>query len=903
MQLQTHQQNALQKILEEHSIDIPIDELGEKLVNAANVKNTPVFAAYEKLTEVVARHDGALSNLKAELEQNNCGWHEARNDPSWALNSKGKHFDAMRTEIKEAMSNFAASLVESITGEPGQFRAVGTEGYKSDIDLTYLPKNNNGNFSYASSKLIFDAVFAKTFQRLPEDLLDLEVYVQHPGISLHSGEELKTNEGIRRYRQADVQAAFVKIESPEVKKLIEDSINKHASEDVQLGISGMIKDSTLFQKQMSKLRSDVLGSVSPDPTAKKYDAAGLKQGFAEASFRDTLIHTLYANNIQDLQDEIDELEQGIDFGLLSAGGSIQGSVQGGLSRSSLSTGSELEVQRSDGSERGLSRSRLSRLPSSTSDLEVQSSASSISKESKIGLSRLSSSSDSELDVQRSSLSGSSHFKSKPGSSPSTSASDLEVQVSGNSILRGTNGLRFPFRQGSEAPLFQSLFKSTLVSQRTGAPLGRMKSRAHESEQKKLERLDELRVKQAMFGTFTESLTKEGFNSQGALRDIVENRDGQEDTKNAKFISSEILDLELQNLEVPKSIDALLHQKVTPDFYSKITDSKKSSSAGSLLSSAVENFHFYTNHMFKALSSKSESKASAAVVNESKYQLRFVTRTLELYEELQNSKLGGFGDEIKDLKVLLQDAEDLEKMKRQEQLPMTAFLKKLDESPFLAKGIDSKALFKDIPPLKTLRLGDFFQSSSQRQLAPALNPSALTNVKFYKKVIDQLTGPDGPFVKGELRVGKIVLPTLHQRANAATDPASSQQLQQLNTWAMALSGFPASLYALPHLDALEIKKLQNQNVTTILQATNQQGEDLKVKVFEEARKSVLNAGGHDNLANVTTSFDKILNVYGKLVANANMALGLFKKESDFKEENGFSASFAMASGELLERAFR
>ena len=698
-----------------------------------------------------------------------------------------------------------------------------------------------------------------------------------------------------------MQAAFVKIESPEVKKLIENSINEHASEDVQLGISGMIKDSTLFQNQMSKLRSEVLGDAPVDPAAKKYDAAGLKRGFAEASFRDTLIHTLYKDNIQDLQDEIDELEQGIDFGLLSAGGSIQESLSGDLSRSSSSssTGSELEVQRSNGSDRSLSKSKLSRLPSNTGDLEVQSSANSIAKESKIGLSRLSSSSDSELEVQRSGVSGSSNSKNKSVNLPTKLTSDLEVQISGNSILRGT-GLRFPFRQGSEAPLFQSLFKPTLLSQRTGAPLSKMKSRAHEFEQKKLERLDEMRVKQAMFGTFTESLTKEGFNSQGALRDIVENRDGQEDTKNAKFISREILDLELQNREVPRSVDTLLHQKVTPDFYSKIADGKKSSSAGSLLSSAVENFHFYANHMHKALSSDSESKASDAVINESKYQLRFVTRTLELYEELQNSNLGGFGDEIKDLKVLLQDAEDLEKMKRQEQLPLTAFLKKIDESPFLAKGIDSKALFKDIPPLKTLRLNDFFQNSSQREGAPILNQSALTNVKFYKKVIDQLTGPDGPFARGELRVGSIELPILQQRASVSVDTTSTQQLQQLNTWAMALSGFPSSLYALPHLDSSEISKLQNQNVTTVMQTTSKQGENLKVKVFEEAKKSVLNAGGHDNLANVATSFDKILNVYGKLVANSNRALGLFKKESDFKEQ-GFSASFALVSGELLERA--
>ena len=181
LELQAHQQNALQKILEEHSIDVPIDELGEKLVNAANVKNTPVFAAYEKLTEVVARHDGALSNLKAELEQNNCGWHEARNDPSWAQDSKGKHFDAMRADIKEAMSNFAASLVESITGEPGQFRAVGTEGYKSDIDLTYLPKNNNGNFFLRQLQTHLRCGFCQNVSKAPRRSVGLRGLRSAPG--------------------------------------------------------------------------------------------------------------------------------------------------------------------------------------------------------------------------------------------------------------------------------------------------------------------------------------------------------------------------------------------------------------------------------------------------------------------------------------------------------------------------------------------------------------------------------------------------------------------------------------------------------------------------------------------------------------------------------------------------
>lgn len=904
-ELQAKQKSALCEVLDNHSIDVPINELGHKFLEIVKTENTPLALAHEKLSKTIAKHEETLGRLKNELNKGNCGWHEARNDSSWAQDSKGKHFDAMRTDIKEAMSHLSSMLVETITGESGQFRAVGTEGYKSDIDLTYLPDKTTKNFSYASAKLVFDSVFASTFNRLPEDLLDLEVYIQHPGLSLHTGEELKTNEGIKRYRQEDIQAAFVKVESEEVLKHIQGCINDHMPLHMKAGLASMIEDTTLFQEGMRGFRKEILGDIPLDATGGKFSEGNLKRDFAEASFRDTLICSLYKENIQNLQDDIDQLEREIDFGLNSSGGSISRNTSSGLSRLSTNRESDFEVQRSGNSGGVAPKSRMGR-PSGFDSyfelpLEVQSSAGSISRIFKKEISRTSSHFDRELEVQKSGASSSPNAQVKMGLAPNKSG-DLEAQVSGGSILRGLSSLKFPFRQASELPLFQTLLKP-LMTQRTGAPLNRMKSRMRESEQRKLETLDDLRVQQAMFGTFTESLTKEGFNSQGALRDIVENRDGQEDTKNAKVLSKEILNLELQNREIPRMVDQLLHQKVPPDFYSKIADHKKGSSAGSLLSSAVENFHFYCNHMHRALQSQDAGKAADAAINESKYQLRFVTRALELYEELNKSQLGDFDGSVGELRELLKKAEDLEKMKRQEQLPMSAFIRKIEESRPLPSSFDARAIFESIAPLKTLRLNDYFQSSMQVEGTPQLNTSALTNVKFYKSVIDQLTGSESPFQKGSLRVGSIELPILQPRADRPTSSAESGQISDLNTWAMALSGFPSGLYALPQLNAQEVSDLRNHNVEKILEQMSARGDKLKKEVFESARAAVLEESGHNAFDKVSSSFDEISQIYGKLIANATTALGLFADKNDFENTNGFQNSFSIASNDLLERVLK
>ncbi len=884
----------------------------------------------EELKRIVDSYSEQLQSLKEELTNKQCGWHNARDDPSWATDNKGIKLDAMRSEIKVAMSRFAQAITKEITGQSGQFKDFGTQGYKSDIDLTYIPDNNNREFSYASGKLVFDAVFASSFDRLPEDLFDLEVYVQHPGKSMHTGEELKTKDGKTCFVQAELQAAFLKVETGPTAQNLLNAICKDGKETVKAGIKAIMSDVEMFHIVMNDLKESVLENTKVDTTEKGgiFSESAKKRGFAEASFRDTLIYTIYQDHIQDFQNQIQSLQKEIDIPDRASEQSFAPSRSGSIQKTHTFSKSafnqiyvEPEFERSNS---GMSLEQKDpKLLIGDEPIQHQSESVNFSPTPKSPEQH-----SGKLQPQKSRFSP--NFEKNDSHNFSQANEDWDVSSRANSFTKSSRlSPLASIKQESLTPVLGSLAKISLKRSTTGFDTNRPETPVSEHQSNLRSQMDNLRVKQARFATYTESLTKEGFNSQGALRDIVENRDGQEDTKYAKQINGKIFELELQDKPFSSSIRELLNNdEGLETLIKKVSQPKLPSSFASLLASAVENFHFYTKHLNESLeignreTSNNESpldlntrladlendiskRAADAAIKESKYELRFATRALDVYEKLVSDEKGDFTAEREILEEILEHAEDLEKMKRQEQIPLSAFLEKLSRDvPLLSSSDQSKTFdfpsaLNGLSQFEPLRLKDLIQDSIQGEI-PKLNPNIMTSVSFYKDVIARLSDAKGPFETKALNVGSIQLPVLALSSNVPTTAENIKKVQELNTWVMALSGFPSNLYALPLLKEAEIAGLKNKRIETIAASLSTKSQECKKMIFEEAQFDILEKSNLQTYSGVKSFSETITSIYGNLIKTAVEQMNLFKDRESYQDDNSLSKPFLSISKNLLEK---
>lgn len=875
--------NNLNKLVEEHLCSTPIDELGDTLINAAKAENSPIRQEYEAFKRIVELNESTITSLRSDLSAKNTGWHEARNGPDWATNSKGEKFDGMRSDIKSAMSNFCAAIMREMTGKEGTYKAFGTQGYRSDIDLTYLTNESQSNpddeikdFSFASSKLVFDAVFAKTFERLPEDLLDLEVYVQHPGISLHTGDKVQSD-GLRSFVEGEIQATYMRAHAGEPSQELEGQVKNHLANDTQCQsrFEALIYDVSSTRDALAERKNIALedfntlhnGKNLAIEDLKKDNPLYLKLRFAQASFNDKFISDVYKNNIQEIQKRIDEIladnpfrsYSGSAFDLHLDAIEREGSLESQLLSPKTPLSSRLSFSSVDTSYLPRTISRFSPLSTSPRLQNRENDK----KEDHLDLTPRTPSRSKLISSMKSGLPSpvkkTLHFEDQSNDQKELMAprhSHKEVRSIGHSNDKGLS--RFASGQGFN-------LNDDLTA----------------DQNKWLLAIAKLRVQQAQLATLTESLTKEGFNSQGALRDIVQNRDGQEDTKNALIIKGEITNLELQNLPVPLSVKELLRgEKVDEGFFQKLTEAKKSSSKPSLLSSAMENYHFFYNHISEFFKKSDDSeKRIDLMINESKYLLRFATRALDLYKDfnraVESDDDPSFDNEIENLERVVQETADLEKIKREEQVPLKAFIEKIQT---LVPLQNQKVLedLHSLPPLKTIRLNDYFESQESSENI-MLKSDNITNVGYYKQLIESLTEPNGIFDQDQLVIGQIHLPVLKPKATGVTNGIASSDLSELNAWAMALSGFDSGLYALPSLSPEEIDKMKGRSVDQIMDQFSDRGKKLKKEIFSQARTTVIQKSGLRDVNNQNDWLRNSAEIYGETVGNAIIKFNLLNSE--------------------------
>lgn len=990
---------GLQDCIDAFELNTPINELGKLLMDRLELfsqqKEPSSFAsqiseATKSLKDLVEKNQSAIDDLKKNTEVH--GWHhQAEHDPTWKK-EKGENFDQLRLQIKNAMGNLVALIIQDLSGQKGKFSNVGTPGYKSDIDLSYKPESADGNFSYSSARLIFNSIFTNQFGSLPEKLLDLEVYVSHPGNSLHTNSALKSDQGKKAFIQEQIQSTFVKL-------MHLASSNKLSSSDTNSSIIQRVKASLLnavsgykhTSQGLKKMFADVEAFHSDMKQLRALTLADKKEGsyehaLADAGFRDGLIYTIYSKQIQPLQVKIDELEK-IQKQLSEENSPLQRgellrslSTASGLSESHSPLGSSLLSSANSilantisqpGTPNRLAtyRSSIPRSYSSVTawvmgsqatpksmglkspfndhdqvmpkndfskeDYDSATPRSNLSSNKSKGqrvrfneffdkapeveghkrddraarLTKIESSSGHHLRSQQSSFSH---------SDAETEGSTEHYEISENDELNDVSEIESTTSYGADgepeadSPTYFDDQPGEIAadSSRIG---GVSKLQTQETSNSQFfsdaddllqQEIDNLRIQQALFASITESLTLEGYNSQGAFRDVVTNFSGQTNTTAARAAHNDLDAARIMGLPLP------LNVALDSDLKAETRDS----SSVTLLASAAENFFFLFAHIDDSLQSGDEIGKS--VMKQSKYNARFVSRMVSLYEAMKSRQEEEERPNVKNLefmegkiqtyKELLNQANSLEKIKRESYLPRDIFLDKLREWQIFPEVEVFDNVAKSLPDMRPPtvdELLDLAQSPQQITLKDpqglkviknqyAVKQDAKTSVDAHRSILERLTVYPGPLAIREVSLGNIKIPTLIWSSEEDRDNANRQKIiEDCNNWALAYAGMDPRLIDLSMMNEEELRKHnlaldKDHTVESVLSKIGVTGKTKKAEIFQKATTIAL---GKNNL----TSRDDVQNWQGRLLESFGEMMQLYTEEykvygsvftSDITDEN-------------------